>query len=97
MGLGQQINQFRNNKNLASIQHLFYDKRIDMETVTLSSKFQIVIPQAVRERMKLSPGERFRVIGYGDRVELIPVRPVREMRGKFPHIDPDIEREDDRL
>jgi AbrB family looped-hinge helix DNA binding protein len=68
-----------------------------METVTLSSKFQIVIPQAVRERMKLSPGERFRVIGYGDRVELIPVRPIREMRGRFKGIDTEIEREDDRL
>jgi AbrB family looped-hinge helix DNA binding protein len=76
---------------------MFYDKGIDMDTVTLSSKFQIVIPQAIRERMKLTPGERFRVISYGDRVELIPVKPIKEMRGRFKGLDPDIEREDDRL
>ena len=68
-----------------------------METVTLSSKFQIVLPRALRERMKLTPGERFRVVGYGDRVELIPVRPIKEMRGRFKGIDTDIEREDDRF
>lgn len=68
-----------------------------METVTLSSKFQIVIPQAVRERMKLTPGERFRVIGYEGRVELIPVRPIEEMRGRFKNISTEIEREDDRF
>ncbi len=70
---------------------------IDMDTVTLSSKFQVVIPQKVRERMQLSPGARFRVIAYGNRVELIPIRPAEELRGRFPNIDTEIEREDDRL
>ncbi len=70
---------------------------IDMETVTLSSKFQIVIPQVIRERLRLLPGERFRVISYGDRVELIPVRPIKEMRGILKGMDTEIEREDDRL
>ena len=68
-----------------------------METVTLSSKFQIVIPQAVRELLKLTPGERFRVISYDGRVELIPVRPIEEMRGRFKDISTEIEREDDRF
>jgi AbrB family looped-hinge helix DNA binding protein len=70
-----------------------------METVTLSSKFQIVIPRAVRERLNLSPGERFHVIDYGGRVELLPVRPMEEFRGilKGKPISTDIEREDDRL
>ncbi|CAN5197392.1 hypothetical protein BH20ACI2_BH20ACI2_20970 [soil metagenome] len=68
-----------------------------METVTLSSKFQIVIPRAVRERMNLTPGERFRVISYDGRVELIPVRPIEEMRGILKGIDTTIEREDDRV
>jgi AbrB family looped-hinge helix DNA binding protein len=77
--------------------HLFYDITIDMETVTLSSKFQVVIPRSVRERMKLSPGTKFRVIEYGNRVELIPVRPIEEMLGRFKDIDTNIEREDDRL
>jgi len=68
-----------------------------METVTLSSKFQIVIPKAVRERMKLKPGTKFRVVDVGGTVEMIPIRPVREMRGRFKDIDTNIEREDDRL
>ncbi len=70
-----------------------------METVTLSSKFQIVIPQAVRERMKLKPGTRFRVIDFGGNVELIPVRPMAEYRGilKGKLTDTEIEREDDRI
>jgi len=74
-----------------------YNRLIDMETVTLSSKFQIVIPRAVRERMNLTPGERFRVISYDGRVELIPVRPIEEMRGILKGIDTTIEREDDRV
>ena len=68
-----------------------------METVTLSSKFQIVIPLSVREELKLTPGEKMRVIRYSDRVELIPVRPIEEMRGFLRGIDTNIEREDDRL
>lgn len=76
---------------------MFYDISIDMETVKLSSKFQIVIPREVRERMNLKPGTRFRVIDVGGTLELIPVRPVREMRGRFKDLDTNIDREDDRL
>jgi len=77
----------------------FYNMFIDMETVTLSSKFQVVIPRDVRERMRLKPGTRFRVIDTGGGVELIPIRPIEEYRGilKGKGIGTDIEREDDRL
>ncbi len=70
-----------------------------METVKLSSKFQIVIPRDVRERMKLKPGTKFRVIDIGGSVELIPIRPIEEYKGilKGKGIGTDIEREDDRL
>lgn len=70
---------------------------IDMDTVTLSSKFQVVIPLAVREELQLTPGEKLRVLRYADRVELIPVRPIEEMRGFLRGMDTNIEREDDRL
>lgn len=70
---------------------------MDADTVKLSSKFQVVIPKAVRERMKLKPGTKFRVVDVGGTVEMIPIRPVREMRGRFKDIDTNIEREDDRL
>lgn len=68
-----------------------------MKTVTISSKFQIVIPQAVREELRLTAGEKLRVIQYSDRLELIPVRPIKELRGFLSGMDTTIEREDDRL
>ena len=68
-----------------------------MNTVTLSPKFQVVIPQAIREALQLKAGEKMRVLRYGDRVEFIPVRSIQEMRGFLRGIDTTIEREDDRL
>jgi AbrB family looped-hinge helix DNA binding protein len=68
-----------------------------MNTVTLSPKFQVVIPLAVREAMALKPGEKLRVVPYADRVELIPVRPARALRGFLRGMDTAIAREGDRL
>ncbi len=68
-----------------------------METVILSSKFQVVIPQSVREALGLKPGEKFRVMRYGNRVEFIPVRSAKQLRGSLKGIDTIIEREGDRL
>lgn len=70
---------------------------IDMETVTLSPKFQVVIPQAVREALGLTGGEKLRVISYADRVEFIPVKPMKQMRGFLRGMDTTIVREPDRL
>lgn len=64
-----------------------------MDTVTLSSKFQVVIPRRVRERMGLRPGEKFEVISFDNRIELIPIRPMSEMRGFLEGLDPAFERE----
>ena len=82
---------------LASIGESSYDTRIDMDTVTLSPKFQVVIPQAIREALHLTAGEKLRVLRYADRVEFIPVRPIQQMRGFLRGMDTTIEREDDRL
>lgn len=68
-----------------------------MNTVTLSPKYQVVIPLAVRTQLGLTPGEKLRVIRYQNRVELIPVRPIQKLRGILSGIDPSIKREDDRL
>ncbi len=69
-----------------------------MSTVTLSPKYQVVIPQRVREKMRLKPGERFHVINYDGRVELVPVRKMSEMRGFLRGLTSDIPRDDeDRL
>jgi AbrB family looped-hinge helix DNA binding protein len=68
-----------------------------MESVRVSPKFQIVIPRAVREALRIRPGQRVQVIQYEDRIELIPIRPTQEMRGFLKGIDTTVEREPDRL
>ena len=68
-----------------------------METVTISPKFQVVIPKRIRERLGLHPGQKVQAIQYGDRVELVPVRPISEMRGFLRGIATDVPREGDRL
>jgi AbrB family looped-hinge helix DNA binding protein len=68
-----------------------------METVTISPKFQVVIPKRIRERLDLHPGQKIQAIQYGDRVELVPVRPIEQMRGFLRGIETDVPREDDRL
>jgi len=67
-----------------------------METVTISSKFQVVIPRAVREALGIQPGQKVQVVVHEDRIELIPLKTPREMRGFLRGIDTTIEREPDR-
>jgi AbrB family looped-hinge helix DNA binding protein len=68
-----------------------------MDTVTISPKFQVVIPKGIRERLGLEPGQKVQAIAYGDRIELIPVRPAAELRGFLKGIDTTVERESDRV
>jgi len=68
-----------------------------METVTVSPKFQVVIPKEMREALKLTPGQKVQALLYENRIELIPVRPVRQMRGFLKGIDTRVVREGDRL
>jgi AbrB family looped-hinge helix DNA binding protein len=65
--------------------------------VTVSPKFQVVIPQEVREALSLRPGEKLEVFRYENRIELIPVRPIREMRGFLRGMDTTLERDPDRM
>ena len=68
-----------------------------METVTVSPKFQVVIPQRVREALGLKPGQKVQVIPYEGRIELIPVVAIRRARGFLKGIDTEVEREPDRV
>ena len=68
-----------------------------MQAVTVSSKYQVVIPRHVREALNIQPGQKMQVIAYDGRIEYIPVRPIREMRGFAKGMDTTIEREPDRL
>lgn len=67
-----------------------------MTTVTISPKFQVVIPKAIRERLRLFPGQKVEAMVYDDRIELIPVRPIQELRGFVKGSDTSIDREPDR-
>ncbi len=67
-----------------------------MSTVTISPKYQVVIPKAIREELGLEPGQRVEAIAYEGRIELIPVRPARTMRGFVKGIDTNVERDADR-
>lgn len=68
-----------------------------METVTISPKFQVVIPKRIRERLRLRPGQKIQAIVYDDRIELVPVRPIQQMRGFLEGIDTTVPRDGDRL
>ncbi len=52
-----------------------------MTTVTVSPKFQVVIPAEIRKLMDVRPGEKFHVISFEDRIELVPAKSIKSMRG----------------
>jgi AbrB family looped-hinge helix DNA binding protein len=68
-----------------------------MSFVTISPKFQVVIPKAIREKLGLRPGQKIETIIYDNRIELIPVTPVKKMKGFLKGIDTNIERDADRI
>jgi AbrB family looped-hinge helix DNA binding protein len=68
-----------------------------MQTVTVSPKFQVVIPLAVREGLKLVPGVKMQVVQFDNRVEFIPVQAASSLRGSLRGIDTNLERDADRL
>jgi AbrB family looped-hinge helix DNA binding protein len=67
-----------------------------VETVTVSPKYQVVIPSRVRESLGVEPGQKVQVILYDHRIEMIPVRSIRETRGFLKGIDTSVDREPDR-
>jgi AbrB family looped-hinge helix DNA binding protein len=67
-----------------------------METVKVSPKYQVVIPSKVRESLGVEPGQKVQVILYDNRIEMIPVKPIRQRRGFLKGIDTSVEREPDR-
>jgi AbrB family looped-hinge helix DNA binding protein len=67
-----------------------------MSTLTLSPKFQLVIPKHIREALQLKAGMPMQVLQYGDRIEFIPVKPMKASRGLFKGMDTTFDRDDDR-
>jgi AbrB family looped-hinge helix DNA binding protein len=68
-----------------------------MQTVKVSPKYQLVIPREIRKLLGIKPGQKVQVIQYENRIELIPLKPIRKMRGFLKGIDTTIKRERDRV
>jgi AbrB family looped-hinge helix DNA binding protein len=68
-----------------------------LHLVTISPKFQIVIPRLLREKMRLHPGQKMQLVEYGDRIELIPVKEISELRGLLRGKKTDHTQEEDQL
>jgi AbrB family looped-hinge helix DNA binding protein len=68
-----------------------------VQIVTVSPKYQVVIPKAVRESLQLRPGQKMQVIEYDGRIEFIPERDINELRGFLKGINTEFEREEDRV
>lgn len=68
-----------------------------MSSVTVSPKFQVVIPLAVRRSLRLVPGAKLQVLPFKDRIELIPVRTPKSLRGSLKGLDTSVPRDRDRV
>ena len=68
-----------------------------MQTVTVSPKYQVVIPKKIRDALRLRPGQKMRVIEYDGRIELIPDRDISELKGFLKGIDTRFERYKERI
>lgn len=68
-----------------------------MLAVTVSPKFQVVIPRNVREQLHIEAGQKLQILAFDRRIELLPIEPAAALRGFLAGIDSDVPREDDRL
>lgn len=68
-----------------------------MDAVKISPKYQVVIPKKLRKALNLIPGQQVQMIAFEDRIEMIPIRKLSEMKGFLRGIDSTVERERDRL
>jgi AbrB family looped-hinge helix DNA binding protein len=64
-----------------------------MNTVTISSKYQVVIPRSIRERFDLKPGQKIMFIPYQNTLRVVIVPSIEEAKGIFEGIDTDPDRE----
>ncbi len=68
-----------------------------MAVVTVSPKYQVVIPQRIREALGLKPGQKVEAVQFLDRIEFIPVRPIKALRGFLKGLDTRVPRDRDRV
>lgn len=85
-----------------SIRFLFYIYTLPyiivfMSTVTISSKYQIVIPKEIRDKENIKPGQEVQVFYYDGRIEIVPLKKMKNLRGIARGIDTAISRDKDRF
>jgi AbrB family looped-hinge helix DNA binding protein len=68
-----------------------------MTTVTVSPKFQVVIPRDVRKSLRISAGQKVQVVALSDRIEFILVKPAKSLRGFVRGIETSVRRAKDRI
>lgn len=68
-----------------------------MTAVTVSPKFQVVIPKEIRDSMGIVSGQKVQILTYQNRIELIPIKPMKKMRGFLKGINTDVTRGNDRV
>ncbi|GMQ87949.1 MAG: hypothetical protein BMS9Abin08_1164 [Gammaproteobacteria bacterium] len=68
-----------------------------MTSVTVSPKYQVVIPKSVRESMGIVSGQKIQILTYQNRIELIPIQPMKKMRGFLKGINTSVKRDKDRV
>ncbi len=68
-----------------------------MTSVTVSPKYQVVIPKSVRESMGIASGQKMQILTYQNRIELIPIQPMKKMRGFLKGINTSVKRDKDRV
>ncbi len=68
-----------------------------MTAVTVSPKFQVVIPKEIRESMGITSGQKIQMLTYGNRIELIPIKPMQQLKGFLNGINTDVARDKDRV
>ena len=72
-------------------------RRNVMSVVTISPKFQVVIPREIRIALGLSPGQKVQALEYEGRIEFIPLQSIRKLRGLLKGIDTTVPRDKDRV
>ncbi len=68
-----------------------------MTVVTISPKFQVVIPRDVRERLGLEPGQKVQALAFGNRIEFVPLKKAKALRGFLRGLDTTVTRDSDRV
>ncbi|MEW5947490.1 MAG: AbrB/MazE/SpoVT family DNA-binding domain-containing protein [bacterium] len=68
-----------------------------MATVTVSPKYQVVIPRELRESLGIRPGEKVQVFKYENRIEFVPVKGLNKLRGFLKGINTTVDRDEDRV